>query len=148
MSFCKLTYHIVFATKRRERTISIEKEKLIYQILYSICKDKKVFVHRIGGMPDHIHLLVEIPPTLAVSELVSVLKSESSKRIRQYSYLINWDGWSEGYGAFSVSPEAIPSVKNYIINQKSHHSVTDFHAEFCNWLIENGIDPNTPFFPK
>ena len=147
MSFTHLIYHIVFSTKRRERTISIEKERLMYTILFNICKEKGAFVHRIGGMPDHIHILTDLPPTLTLSEFVKTIKAESSRRVRKYDYFNHWDGWEEGYGAFTVSYAAIPTIKEYIINQKQHHRGIDFATEYAQWLIDNGIEETTPFFP-
>ena len=60
----------------------------------------------------------------------------------------NWSGWQNGYGCFSYAISDIPNVKNYIINQKDHHKTVSFIDEYRNWLIEMGVSPDAPYFPK
>ncbi|MBJ2187087.1 MAG: IS200/IS605 family transposase [Muribaculaceae bacterium] len=146
MSFYKLLYHIVISTKYRKPVIAENVERDVYKLIYGQLQKYKCMVHRIGGMPDHIHILTEIPPTVALSELMKILKQETSKDIKKF--LPDWEGWSEGYGAFSYSHKELPSVKNYIMNQKTHHAVTPFIDEYKQWLMEMGIEPDSPYFPK
>ncbi|MBO7317766.1 MAG: IS200/IS605 family transposase [Bacteroidales bacterium] len=148
MSFTRLIYHLVIPTKNRQNTISAEGEKVLYKILYEIMKQEGAHVHRIGGMPDHVHILVEIPANTSISKFVQKLKQESSFLAKEAIELPQWDGWAEGYGGFSYSANEIETVKRYIINQKEHHRKISFIEEYRAWLIENGISPDAPFFPK
>ena len=148
MSFHTLLYHVVFSTKCRARLISTDVEHDVYHILYHQLMKFKCYVHRIGGMPDHVHILLEIPPNMAVSEVIKILKQESTKEIRQRKIIPQWDGWEAGYGVFSYSRQELPTVKQYIANQKEHHRKVSFSEEYRLWLIENGVDPSHPFFPK
>jgi REP element-mobilizing transposase RayT len=111
-------------------------------------KQEGAHVHRIGGMPDHVHILVEIPANISISKFVQKVKQESSYLAKQCDELPLWNGWAEGYGGFSYSTHDIETVKRYIINQKEHHRKIAFIDEYRAWLIENGISPDTPFFPK
>ena len=148
MSFTRLIYHLVFPTKNRQNTISVEGEKVLYKILYEIMKREGAHIHRIGGMPDHVHRLVDIPADISLSKFVQKLKQESSYLAKEAIELPQWNGWAEGYGVFSYSANEIDNVKQYIINQKEHHSRVSFIDEYRTWLLENGISPDVPFFPK
>ena len=148
MSFVNLYYHIVFATKNREQTIVNSVERRVYELLYAVMKNMNCKVFRIGGMPDHVHIFVEIPPTLAVATFVKELKRESSVVIRDERIIPNWGGWQDGYGAFSYSIHESDKIINYIKNQKEHHRHVSFVEEYRAWLIENGVDESAPYFPR
>ena len=148
MSFTLLNYHLVFSTKSRERTIPIEHERMLYDKLYRVSKSHKAFVHRIGGMPDHVHLLVSLPANISLSAFVQDVKRRSSIYLTGLTQFPQWKGWSEGYGGFSVSYSAIIDIKRYIISQKQHHTHTSFSDEYRSFLIEKGISTDSPFFPE
>ena len=148
MSFYNLNYHIVFSTKRRLLGIPAGKIRDVHAIIYTLLKDKGCFVHRIGGIEDHVHILVEIPVTQHIPDLMSYLKSESSKALRYQGVIPDWVGWQEGYGIFTVSRELMEQKKNYIKNQREHHKGVSFIDELREMLIEIGVSPDSPYFPK
>ena len=148
MSFTKSVYHIVFGTKHRQAVIPIEHERRVYKILFDLMKSYGAYVYRIGGMPDHVHILVDISSKNALADFVKRLKQESSFLIKNDGIFPGWCGWSEGYGAFTYSSSDIPSVMQYICNQKEHHKKISFIDEYRQWLIEMGVSPDAPFFPK
>ena len=148
MSFTQSVYHIVFSTKWRKPIITNDKEREVYKILYNLMNSYGCHTYRIGGMPDHIHILVDISSKLSLSSFMKQLKQESSFIISQNRLFPNWDGWEEGYAAFSYSAKEIPVVVNYITNQKEHHKKISFIDEYKNWLIEMGVSPDVPYFPK
>ena len=148
MSFSKSVYHIVFSTKNRFPSIPQDTERVMYKILYDLMKKYGAFVYRIGGMPDHIHILVDITPKYSLMDFVKKLKQESSYLASRNDAFPNWDGWQEGYAGFSYSEKEISAVMEYISNQKEHHKVITFKEEYRNWLIEMGISPDVPYFPK
>lgn len=143
-----MSYHLVFSTKHRERTITQDKERLMYMTLLKMCQTKGVHVRRIGGMEDHVHLLVDIPPMIPVSDFVKYLKTGSSKYYSEEPNVKIWHGWSEGYGGFTVSKEVVPAVNEYIKKQKEHHKKVSFVDEYRQLLIEQGFSPDDPYFPK
>lgn len=147
-SFSRFTYHIVFATYQREKTISIEHERELYSIIHHIIKKNETHLYRINGMPDHIHLLVDIPASISVSNFIKAIKRESSYLLKTNRNFPKWNGWQEGYGAFTYSVKDIPLVKQYIINQKEHHQSLSFIDEYRQWLIEMGVSPDEPCSPK
>ncbi len=148
MSFTQSVFHIVFSTKNRQPTINTTYERNFYKILYDIMQQLGGHVYRIGGMPDHIHILVDITAQNSLSSFVKELKQKSSYIAGRMEEFPKWDGWEEGYAGFSYSISDIPTIENYIRNQKEHHKRTSFRDECRAWLIEMGVSPDAPYFPK
>ena len=140
MSYCSLTYHFIFGTHERQNVINISHERELYKYIYDFCKERGCFVRRIGGMPDHIHLLCDILSKLSVAEFIKLLKTETSKFMRVNPHFPNWQGWAEGYAAFTVDVSLRQVRVEYIMNQKNHHQSISFSDELRNFLIEAGID--------
>ena len=102
MPLWRLYYHLVWATKERQPLINPEKETTLYHYIISKADSLGCIVHAIGGVEDHIHLLVSIPPTLAIADFVRNLKGSSSHYLNQLTVSANKFGWQEGYGVFSL----------------------------------------------
>ena len=148
MSFTRFIYHIVFSTKNRYPSICQEHGRVLYNILYNLMLKEGAHVMRIGGMPDHIHILADIPATLSPAKFIQKIKQESSFIIANSPEFPQWNGWENGYAAFSYSISDIDVIRAYISNQKEHHKKISFREEYRDWLIENGISPDAPYFPK
>jgi REP element-mobilizing transposase RayT len=103
-----------------------------------------MFVRAIGGVEDHIHILLELPPTLAVSAAVRTIKSNSSKWVNELGRRF---AWQKGYAAFSVSASNIAAVERYVRSQEQHHRKMTFEDEFIGFLKKHGIafDPKYVF---
>ena len=115
-------------------------ERDLYAYIMGICSSLNAKLIRIGGMPDHIHMLVSVPPSLAVAEFVRRIKFSTGTWLKdRKNQFPNFDGWGEGYAAFSYSLKDIPHVKSYIKNQKEHHRKVTFAEEYKRWLLENGV---------
>ena len=148
MSFANLYYHIMFHTKYNAMAINIENERILYSYINGFCNNYGVKLIRLGGMPDHIHMLVNMPTTVSVSDFVKQLKVATSKMLYQDGHFPYFEGWQNGYSAFTYAFKDIDMIINYIKGQKEHHKVFSFRDEYRKILIENGISPNEPFFPK
>ena len=146
MSYTHLVYHIVFRTHRSIPAINEGHERELYAYIYGYTTRHKVKLYRIGGMPDHLHLLVSIPPDVAVAEFIRGLKFSSSKWLKGNPSFPLFSGWGEGYAAFTYSREQIPVVKNYIINQKEHHHKMSFAEEYRKFILDNGGEINESYF--
>lgn len=116
MSYTQSYYHIVFRTKRSERTIREEAERVLYKYIYTFSVNKGCKVFRIGGMPDHIHILVGLPAMHAVAVYVKELKEKTSRWLRTSELFPLFDGWAEGYAALSCGYDALPVITNYIMD--------------------------------
>jgi len=133
--------HLVFSTKERRKLISKERQARLWKYMVGICKQKRIFVHEIGGMEDHAHMLIQLPPTLSLSDAVLEIKTSSSR----------WMGrdfaWQRGFGAFSVSASNLDRVIRYIRTQESHHKKMSFDEEFIALLRKHGVafDPKYVF---
>ncbi|HUQ50164.1 MAG TPA: IS200/IS605 family transposase [Terriglobales bacterium] len=128
--------HIVFSTKDRQPLIKGERGKRLHAYLIGIAKNVGITIIAIGGMPNHIHLLVTLPGDISVAKAVNVLKSNSSKWMNEHKRDF---AWQRGYGAFSVSASNVESVKAYILNQTEHHKTRDFQQEFLALLKKHHV---------
>ena len=148
MSYTNLVYHIVFRTYRSVPSIEEAHERELYAYIYGYISRHNGVLYRAGGMPDHIHILVSLPPELAVSEFVRGLKYATNKWLKENPAFPAFSGWGEGYAAFSYSKDQIPIVKQYIINQKEHHHQVSFAEEYRKFILENGGIIDEKYFLK
>ena len=149
MSHISLTYHIVWRTKRSERTINEMHERDLYAYILGMCQEKNYHLYRLNSMPDHFHMCVEVHPTLAVSEFMQVIKQETSRWITAHKeWFPHFDGWGNGYAAFTYSVKERPNVIEYIKNQKEHHHKATFREEYEALMREFGLDPEKDLFLK
>ncbi|MDD2303643.1 MAG: IS200/IS605 family transposase [Prolixibacteraceae bacterium] len=148
MSYTQLLYHIVFRTKSSKNTIPEQHDKELYAYIMGIINNKKSKLYRIGGMPNHIHLLVDIHPTIAVSDFMKELKEYSSKLLSTNSNFPEFEGWAVSFACLTYSLKEKQTIIDYIKNQKEHHKKVSFEAEYRQFLIENGIDIDERYFLK
>lgn len=139
MSHCCNTLHIIFGTKYRHRTLCVEKLTTIHRYIGMLCKQEGVFLRIVGGVEDHVHILIDLPPTMTVAHFVNRIKALSSRDMK--NLLPMWEGWADGYGCFSVSPDRSRAVYNYILHQFTHHKHNDFLMEYNFFLTAYGIIP-------
>ena len=111
----------------------------MFHYLIGFINAKKCFIYQINGVEDHIHVLVEISPTISLSAFVKDFKLAASHFIRKEKLFPEFNGWQRGYGAFTVSNRGIPAVANYIANQEEHHRKKGSRDEFIEFLRENDI---------
>lgn len=147
MSYIRHYFHIVFSPKGRKPVLYSDGESDIYSFIASQIMKYNGYVYAINGMADHIHVLVSLPTTVAHSEVIKVIKQESSKYIRERRVIPFWEGWQEGYASFTCGFRELNAIKRYIENQKEHHCRRSFIEEYRAWLVENGISPDDPYFP-
>ena len=148
MSFTNLYYHIMFHTKHNAMAIEVENETTLYHYIHGFCKNAGAQLIRIGGMPDHIHMLIMLPATCSLSSFVQQLKISTSKMLVENGNFKYFEGWQNGYSAFTYAYKDLDMIVNYIKGQKEHHKRVAFMEEYRNWLIENGVSPDEPYFPK
>lgn len=138
-SFARLTYHVVFATKYRKPTITDDRQDRLYQYIGGIFRARKGHALQIGGVEDHLHVLAELSPSIAVSDVIRDVKANSSRWMREEMNVEIFE-WQKGYGAFTVSYNRIEAIRNYIQNQKEHHRTRTFQEEYVDFLERHGID--------
>ncbi|MFN3194512.1 MAG: IS200/IS605 family transposase [Chlorobiota bacterium] len=144
-TYTQLYFHVVFAVKGRDNAISTNWKEDLYKYISGIISNHEQKLMIINGMPDHVHLLIGTKPNCNLSDLVRVIKSNSSKWINEKSLVRGKFEWQTGFSAFTVSQSVVPSVVEYIKNQEKHHKKKTFREEYIDFLKANNIDYNTDY---
>ena len=139
-TYTNLIFHIVFSTKYRRNQINTEVQNRLYAYIGGILRDQQGILLEIGGMPDHVHILTKLSPTLAISDVLRNTKASSSKWFNETFREHSSFAWQRGFGAFSVSESNVPAVRSYIQNQAEHHQTVSFSDEFRKLLVKHGIE--------
>lgn len=122
-----LHFHIVFSTKERLPLIKAEWRNRLHAYLGGIVRNLGGVPLAIGGINNHVHLLIGLKSSHRLDYFIRDLKADSSAFVHRE--LKEKFEWQKGYGAFTVSPSAVASVKNYILNQETHHRKKTFEIE-------------------
>lgn len=136
-TYHSLHFHIVFATKNREPFIHADWRPRLHEYLGGTVKGLGGVPEAIGGVEDHVHLLISLKTTAAPAEIVRELKKAASVWAAEHH--CKGFAWQEGYGIFSVSWTHVDVVRNYIANQEEHHRKSGFQDEFKRMLERNGV---------
>ena len=136
----QIFYQIIFGTKYRKPTIASAHDEELYKYIYGIIKNKKCKLYRINGIEDHIHIMSDLNPSASLSNYVKDIKVASSLWMKQTGKFPAFEGWQDGYGAFTYSIHERDRIINYVKNQKEHHKTESFYDEFRRLLTENGIE--------
>ena len=129
MSFWRLYYHAVWATKDRMPIISDAMVAAIAEAIESTTSDLGVYVFAVGVMPDHIHVFSQIPPTSEVAKVIGRWKGASSHVVNErFPHVIAKLTWQSGYGVLSVSQSGFDQVKAYVENQRERHAKRELYG--------------------
>lgn len=130
MTYWRLHYHLIWSTHERQPTLTAEREKMFYGVLYGKGKELGLIIHAAGNVDDHVHVVVSIPPKLSVADCVRHLKGASAFAI---NHMAGSDGqfkWQGGYGALSIGERSLETVMEYAAKQKEHHSQNNLVAVY------------------
>lgn len=133
MSYYRVIYHLVWGTKHRLPLITEKIQTYLYQTMISKIQDMGGFVYAIGGVEDHIHIILSIPAKIAIKEFVRKLKGSSSYHVNKKLGTPGQFQWQAGYGIFSIDPENKDGIIQYVKHQKEHHDDRSLHPEFEIW---------------
>src|SRR5262245_9007386 len=139
-TYTALHYHFVFSTKNRRPWITSEIEVRIWEYLGGIARTNQMKPLKIGGMEDHVHMLLGAPATIAPSKIAQLVKGGSSAWIHDTFPDLADFRWQDGYGVFTVSKSAIPDLIAYIASQREHHRTLTFEDEYRALLDRHGIE--------
>jgi len=129
--------HISFSTKGRRQHIPPQVQPELWNFIGKVAADRGVEVLAVGGIEDHVHIVIDLPPTLALAKAVQTIKAVSSKWMRDKNHKAFT--WQDGYGAVSVGQSQLPTVLNYVRHQPEHHQKHTFDSEFVSLLAKHGI---------
>ena len=144
-TYTQILYQIVFSTKERTNSLSENNQEELYRYIWGIFKEKRCILYQIGGVSDHIHIITHIHPTIAVADLIKDIKVATSVYIKEKNLFPSFNGWQDGYGAFTYSINAKESLVSYVKNQKEHHTSISFKDEYIALLKEHHIDFNEKY---
>ncbi len=139
-TFSQLLFHIVFSTRHREPWIKPALGERVYPYIGGIIRADGGALYEIGGMPDHVHLLLRWKPDGSLSDLIRTVKARSSLWVHQTFEDLGNFAWQEGYSAFSVSKSNEGAVRRYIETQAEHHSREDFKSELLRILRAHEVE--------
>jgi putative transposase len=98
-SYRRILYHLVFRTKYSRKNLIPEHSKELYAYLMGIIRNKHCFLYRINGMEDHLHILCELHPSIALADFMRDMKTSSSIWLKQSGKFPKFTGWADGYAA-------------------------------------------------
>jgi len=137
-TYLSLHYHIIFSTKHREPWLAPNLRTRVHEYLSGTIKGLDAEIHAVGGMGDHVHLLISLKATHRLADVMRELKKASSLWIKHEFNLAGF-GWQDGYCALTVSPSARSTVADYITRQQEHHRGRCFREELVDLLNKAGI---------
>ncbi|MFH0867224.1 MAG: IS200/IS605 family transposase [Bacteroidota bacterium] len=141
-SLVKMYLHIVYSTKHRSKVLVPEIQPDLFAYTGGICNNLECQPIKIGGYLDHIHILCLLSKKITLINFLQEIKTSSSKWIKTQGKCFSQFHWQDGYGAFSVSPNQVQIVSNYISKQNEHHKKVLFEDEYRTFLKEYNIEYN------
>ena len=139
-TYTNLLYHLVFSTKERRPLMTASMRAELYPYIGGIIRRLEGVQLEIGGVADHVHLLVKLRQDVTVADVLRDIKASSSGWLGERPDLGQWLGWQNGYGAFTVSASQVSPVREYIRNQEAHHRRLSFKEEFVRMLRANRVE--------
>ena len=143
-TYLSLQYHLVFGTKDRMPLIEAAWRLRLHEYLGGTIRGLGGFPEEVGGVADHVHLLVGLNATHCLADVMRELKKASSVWVHEELGILGF-GWQEGYAAFTVSATAREAVRSYIANQEEHHRVRSSREEVVQMLEKAGITYDPKF---
>jgi REP element-mobilizing transposase RayT len=142
-TFSNLLSHVVVSTKDRLPLLDPQLKPRLLGYINGIVDENGGKVLSLNAMLDHLHMLWELPPKLALADAMRLVKTNSSRWVHE-TFSLRSFAWQTGYAAFSVSKSNVSVVANYIENQERHHRKRSFQEEFIELLVKHGI----PYDPR
>jgi REP element-mobilizing transposase RayT len=144
-SYISSLFHCVFSTKDRGKIIVPELQERLWPYMGGIAHANGLKALAIGGIEDHVHILLSLPSTLAVAKAIQLIKGNSSKWMHDTFPHMSHFAWQVGYGAFSIGISQIAATVTYIQNQQKHHRRKTFQEEFVSFLKKHNIEYDPRF---
>ncbi len=139
-TFVNALFHCVFSTKGRRPTITPALQERLWPLMGGVARERGIKALTIGGVEDHVHLLLSLPTTMSVAQAIQLIKGASSKWAHETFPEQNWFAWQEGYGAFTIGVSQTDATLAYIRSQPERHRQTTFQEEFRMFLKKHGIE--------
>ena len=145
-TYTQILYQLVFSTKYRNPTLLKENRKDLYKCIWGILNNKSCVVYQIGGIEDHTHIIFDLHPSIALSNLVKDIKLGATSFIKEKEIFPDFGVWQDGYGAFTYAMEAKDRLVNYVKNQEEHHKTQNSADELRQMLDELKVPFDEKYF--
>lgn len=147
-SYRQIIYQIVFRTKNSLPALNPEYNDELFKYIWGTIRNKKGHLYRINGMEEHIHILTDLHPSIALSDFVRDIKTSSSIFLKKSNSFPKFKGWADGYAALTYSHWDKNKLIEYVKNQQEHHKKETFEEEYRRLLNEHGIEIDERYFLK
>jgi putative transposase len=144
-TYSQIYIHAVFAVKFRERVLMKPWRDEVFKYMTGIIENKGHKSIIVNGVEDHVHLLIGLKPSMAISDLIRDIKNNASNFINEKRFVTGRFAWQEGYGVFSYADSQVEAVYQYILNQEQHHLIKTFKQEYIDFLITFNIQHDEKF---
>jgi putative transposase len=133
-------FHLIWSTKKRQPFIDTSYQERLYQYIGGIIRKHGANLIEIGGVSDHVHLLIMLGNLDHYSALIRMIKADSSRWVhKEWKDKQNF-AWQDGYGSFAISYSHTDAVREYIKTQEDHHKKVSFETEYIHILEKNGVE--------
>ena len=139
-SYRQILYHITFHTQNSSNVLYNNGNDELFRYIWGVMKNKNCKLYRINGIEDHIHIVCDLHPSIALANLVKDIKVSTSIWIKEKRIYPLFSNWAESYGAFTLSIREKDTIIKYVMNQQQHHKKETFRDEFMRLLKENNVD--------
>jgi len=146
-SYRQLLYHLIFRTKDSLPTIKQDNVSQLYAYITGIIRNKNCFLYRINGVENHLHILTDLHPSIALADFMREIKVSTSLWMKESNLFPAFTGWAEGYGSFTCSYIDMGRLIEYVKSQQEHHRKKTFEEEYKTLLLESGIRIDERYFP-
>lgn len=141
-TYTQILYQIVFGTYKHEKGLDASNRPELFKYITGILQNKKCHLYRIGGISNHIHIVIHLHPSVALAALIKDVKLATTDYIKKKKLFPTFSGWQNGYGAFTYSFREKYVLIEYVKNQESHHQKKTYKQELIELLTEHEIDYN------
>jgi REP element-mobilizing transposase RayT len=145
-TYTQILYQIVFSTKNRKPVLLKENREKLYKDIWGILKNKNCHLYRINGVEDHLHVITHLHPSISLSNLVKDIKLGCSSYMKENQLFPDFDGWQEGYAAFTYTINEKEGLIRYVQNQEEHHKKMTFKEELVVLLKEHNVEFDERYF--
>ena len=140
-TYTELLFQIVFGSKNHLPFLNKENEETLFRYIVGICKNKKCQPYIVGGYKNHLHIIISIPPSIAISYLVKEIKNASSYMMKENKTLFpDFVYWQTGFSAFTYQKSVKAVLIKYVKNQREHHQRQSFVEELVGLYEDFGVE--------
>ncbi len=142
MPYTRIAVHIMWSTKNRAKLIPKELKPKLLNHIKENSKKKNIYLDTINCVPDHIHVLIFLHPNQKLSDILQLIKGESSFWVNKNGLTKTKFEWQDEYIGVSVSESVLERVREYIKNQEEHHQKKSFMEEYQSFIDKYGFKSN------